>query len=742
MNLPSLTVRVSAIRSQSPQGRGGAIFTGIEVDERGTRRDAKAHLVVKAPHWLLTTAVEVGQFWRVTGKTEANTIIVNGYRLTESTLTPEAMELLRPSGEHIVTLLAECDAFAGIGMVKARHLWDHFGQDLYSILDNRDVKRLEEVMTTEAAANLTDAWRRWGDTFTLQWLQAKGFPVALGRKVIAYLSPHPAVQIERDPYRLISFAADWATTDKLACDAFGIAEDDPRRLVGAVEEALYGAFDAGHTCVSRSEVAQRVSRLLGSGDLTDHALAKAEARGCFLRQNLRSQNATSTHATERLHAVGPYVMERGIAESIAQRAAQPDPLLNHSELAAVLADYQAESGITLEASQIDALAVANGNPIAVITGGAGTGKTTVLRACFLICAEAGWPVCAMALSGRAARRISEATGYPATTIAGFLASVDAGTLPERAVVVIDEASMLDLPAAYRLIRHLPETYRFVLVGDPHQLPPVGPGLLLHELAHHDGIPRVELQQVKRYGGKIAEAATAIRQGQWPDLPDEPKADIAFLPCALNEINDTVLDLLTDDPQNSQILCATRTAAAGGVKAINTLCSAALHASSVELLRWNAEFEAVQGTGFRVGSPVICLINDWEKNLQNGSLGVIVSVEPPDRVAQPGQRLGVIRWDDGQERDLTPDLLPHLELAYAITIHKAQGSQFPRIIVPVRHSRLLDRTLLYTAITRAQQQVILVGDVAAAKAAVEAPPHASLRQVALGSLLTEILEGMA
>ena len=301
--------------------------------------------------------------------------------------------------------------------------------------------------------------------------------------------------------------------------------------------------------------------------------------------------------------------------------------------------------------------------------------------------------------------------------------------------------MLDLPAAYRLIRHLPEAYRFVLVGDPHQLPPIGPGLLLHELAHQDGIPRVELQQVKRYGGQIAEAAQAIRRGRWPELPDDPRADIAFLPCALNDINDTVLELLTDDPDGTQILCATRTAAAGGVKAINSLCAAAFHASNQELLRWNPEFEAVQGTGFRVGSPVICLVNDWEKNLQNGSLGVIVSVEPPERDADPGLGLGRIRWDDGQERGLTPDLLPHLELAYAITIHKAQGSQFPRIIVPVRHSRLLDRTLLYTAITRAQRQVILVGDVAAAKAAVEAPPHASQRQVALGSMLGEILEAL-
>nr|WP_211162252.1 AAA family ATPase [Aromatoleum petrolei] len=730
--MPSFTVRVSAVRSQSPQGLGGAIFTGVEVDAGGGRRDAKAHLVVKAPHWLLNTSIEVGQLWRLTGEATPNTIVVNGYRLTESTLTPETMELLRPSGEHIVTLLAECSAFAGIGMVKARRLWDRFGEDLYAILDNGDVKRLEEVMTAEAAASLADAWHRWGDTFTLQWLQSKGFPVALGRKVIDHFSPHPAVKIEGNPYRLISFAADWTATDRLARESFGIAEDDPRRLAGAVEEALYGAFDAGHTCITRSEAAQRVGGLLGRGDasLIDRALAEAEARGCFLRR------------AERLHAVGPYVMERGIAESIAQRAAQPDPLLMRADLSALLVEYQTESGITLEASQIEALEVANAHPIAVITGGAGTGKTTVLRAFFGMCGAAGWPVCAMALAGRAARRIGEATGQSATTIAGFLTRFDPRTAPERAVVVIDEASMLDLPAAYRLIRHLPEAYRFVLVGDPHQLPPVGPGLLLHELAHQAGIPRVELQQVKRYGGSIAEAAHAVRQGHWPDLPDDPWGDIAFLPCALADINDTVLDLLNDDPDATQILCATRTAAAGGVKAINALCLAARHAGNAELLRWNPEFEAVQGTGFRLGSPVICLVNDWEKNLQNGSLGVIVSVKPPCRDAEPGQSLGRIRWDDGQERDLTPDLLPHLELAYAITIHKAQGSQFPRIIVPVRQSQLLDRTLLYTAITRAQKQVILVGDVAAAKAAVEAPPHASLRQVALGSMLTDILEGMA
>jgi exodeoxyribonuclease V alpha subunit len=312
------------------------------------------------------------------------------------------------------------------------------------------------------------------------------------------------------------------------------------------------------------------------------------------------------------------------------------------------------------------------------------------------------------------------------------------------VVVIDEASMLDLPSAYRLLRHLPPSWRFVLVGDPNQLPPVGPGLLLHELAHatNQALPRVQLHKVQRYGGAIAAAANDILMGQWPQLPSDTRCDIAAIECPLPQINAMVLELLKQDPLNTQILSATRSTVHGGVKAINTLCLTALHGHNQELTCWNAEFESVQGLGLRVGSPVICLVNDWEKNLQNGSLGVVVSASEPGAGDVPVTCYGHIRWDDGITREITPDLLPNLELAYAITVHKSQGSQFKRVIIPFRRTRLLDRNLLYTAITRAQTQVILVGDMAAAQAAVQAPPHASLRQVALGSMLTETLKGMA
>lgn len=732
MSAPSVTLRVSAIRSQNPLGRGGAIFTGVEIDGDGNRVDAKAHVVVKAPHYLLRGSVETGQLWRITGVAEDNAIVVNGYRLIESTIVPETMELLRPSGEHLVTLLAECDAFKGIGMVKARRLWGHFGEELYAILDAAAVDRLAEVLPEAMAAQLADAWRCWGNTFTLQWLQNRGFTVALGRKVVDYFGSQAAEKIEEDPYRLISFAADWKATDALACHTFGLAEDDPRRLAGAVEEVLYAAFDTGHTCTPQAQFEQRLGRLLGSGDsvLIAQALHHGNAAGAFLRRH------------GRLHATGPFVMEYGTAQAIVERAARPEALLTPGELAGVLEDYQRESGITLESSQLEALEVANANRVTVITGAAGTGKTTVLKGWFAVCRAAGWPIYAMALSGRAARRIREATGQEASTIAGFIKRFDPKQSPERAVVVIDEASMVDLPSAYRVIRHLPDTFRFVLVGDPNQLAPVGPGLLLHELAHQAGIPRVELQQVRRYSGAIAEAANAIRSGRWPDLHDDPDKPIAFLPCRNEEINDLVLDLLANHPDDSQVLAPVRNAAAGGVKNLNQLNQKRLNAGGEELLLWNREFEQMQGTGLRVGDPVICLANDWEKNLQNGSLGTLMSVESPVADYPPGQVLGRILWDDGEQRELTPDLLPNLELAYAITIHKSQGSQFRRVIIPVTKSRLLDRTLLYTAVTRAEKQVILVGDVAAAKAAVEAPPHASLRQVSLGLMLNEILEGMA
>jgi len=735
----NLTVRVNAIRSQNPYGRGGAIFTGVEVDALGLRVDAKKHYVIKASGLVLQASVERGQLWSVSGTPQANTIVVNGYQLTEATITAIAMELLRPSGEHIITVLGEGDAFTGIGQVKARRLWDHFGQELYEVLDRGDVSRLAEVLPRPIAEQLAGAWSHWGDTFTLQWLQSRGLPVRLGRKLIAFYKRDTVAKIEEDPYRLISFAASWTTVDALARRSFGIEPDDPRRLAGGLDEALHAGFDAGHTCLDEIRFKRRLASILVGVDENAIAasLSAAEHSGRFIRRG------------ETLHAPGPYLMECAVAQAIVDRMMHPDPLLDDAALESLVNTYEAEvrsdisdSAFELNEKQREALAVVNGSRFSIITGGAGTGKTTVLRALFRICEVAGLAVYSMALSGRAAKRIREATGIKAQTIAGFLKNFVPDDAQREAVVFIDEASMVDLPSIYRVIRCLPPQYRIVLVGDPHQLPPVGPGLLLHELAHDAGVPLVELVEGRRYGRKIARAAAAIRAGQWPELPHQAEADIAFIPCAASEINSTVLRLYEQDRSVSQILCATRNALAGGARPINVQSQQYFNREGEELMLWNAEHDLWQGTGFRVGDPVICLRNDWEIDLQNGSLGFIQSVASQTRGEQTKRRLGQIRWDDGHVRDLGADQLDHLELAYAITVHKSQGSAFRRVIVPVTASRLLDRTLLYTAVTRAEKQVIIVGDMDAARKAVLAPRRSDERQVALRSILRERIDAMA
>ncbi|WP_028216704.1 ATP-dependent DNA helicase [Paraburkholderia oxyphila] len=736
---PTVTVRVSTIRSQNPFGRSGAIFTGVEVDSQGWRVDTKKHYVVKASNQVLQAAVERGQLWSVSGTPEANTIVVNGYQITEATIVATAMQLLRPSGEYIITVLGEGEAFAGIGQVKARRLWDQFGQELYAILDRGDVSRLVDVLPRRMAEQLAEAWSHWGDTFTLQWLQSKGLPVPLGRKLLAFFKRDAATKIEEDPYRLISFAASWKTVDTLARRTFGIEPDDPRRLTGGLDEALHAAFDAGHTCVGKMQFKRRVAELLpGVDDIAiDAALSAAEQSGRLIRR------------AETLHAPGPYLMECTVVQAIVERLTQPDPLLDDASLESLVNAYVkkvradvGDPGFQLNVMQREALTVANAKRFSIITGGAGTGKTTVLRALFRICDAAGLAVYPMALSGRAAKRIGEATGLKAQTIAGFLKNFAPDDAPQKAVAVIDEASMVDLPSIYRVIRCLPSEYRIVLVGDPHQLPPVGPGLLLHELAHDSGIPIVELAEVRRYGGEIARAAASIRAGKWPELPGQPENDIAFIPCAPSEVNGTVLRLYGQDRAGSQILCATRNALAGGTRPINAQSQQSFNREGEELMLWNIEHDLWQGTGFRVGDPVICLKNDWEIDLQNGSVGIVLSVAS-QMLGEPTRRsLGQIHWDDGRVRDLTADLLNHLELAYAITIHKSQGSAFRRVILPVTASKLLDRTLLYTAVTRAEKQVILVGDVDAARKAVLAQRRSDGRQVAMRGLLRERVDAIA
>jgi exodeoxyribonuclease V alpha subunit len=244
-----------------------------------------------------------------------------------------------------------------------------------------------------------------------------------------------------------------------------------------------------------------------------------------------------------------------------------------------------------------------------------------------------------------------------------------------------------------------------------------------------------LQTVERFGATIAMAAEAVRAGIWPTLSDIETEAVAFLPCRVDLIGETVIELVALDRGRSQVLCAVKGGPAG-TKILNALCQARFTTNAPEVRLWNEVYDCEERLGLRLGDSVLCTRNLWSIGLQNGSLGTITEVEPePRTIRGKASEVGVqaiawVEWDDGQTRPLTIDMLDDIELGHAISVHKAQGSQWPRIIIPVIAGKYLDRTLLYTAITRAQSQVVLVGDVDVARAAVLAKPRASTRSVAL------------
>lgn len=738
-------LRVTSIRSQSPRGFGGCIFAAKPIDETGKVQDATAYYVVKATGPVLGGAVvQVGQWWKVSGDVTQRFVEVGGFNLVERQIGATCAIQLRPSGEHIVSFLADNPAFVGIGQVKARKLWESLGDGLYTALDNADIDLLSKSLSLESSVQVVGAWAQFGDSQTLQWLQAEGFELSLGRKVMKFFGSNTAEKIKEDPYRLLSFCATWRQVDKLALEHFGVPIDDPRRLQGAIEEACYRIFAAGHTTALSSTLMNYLHAVLGSQtktfrwrDLVATALSQGLTNGSFV---------IGMHGVQPL---GAFVMEQQVAKAVADRLTDKSitPLLSPDEVNQVLNDYEHSEKIELNQEQRYAIHSALTHSLALITGGAGVGKTTVLKALYHGYDRAEVEIIQVALAGRAAKRMQEATGRPATTIASLLRTWNPDNTKSY-VVVVDEASMVDIISMHRLCELLVPEVRLLLVGDPAQLMPVGPGLVLHALITLPEVPLVELKVVKRFGGAIAAASSSIRNGRWPELSDLEKAPIAFIECDQHAINsdsiaETVLRLYSEDPENSQILCARRNGI-DGVKLINDLCQASKTAKNLPLMVWSNQHDAQLLTGFHLHDPVLCTRNLWDMGIQNGSLGTIVEIENPPRLLfnaddeEIGYAIAWVEWDDGIRRPVFEEILDDLELGYAITIHKAQGSQWPRIIIPITGHRLLDRTLVYTAVTRAQRQVLMVGDEAAAKAAVEGQPRVHERQVSLDLLVKHSL----
>ena len=694
------------VASVFPGPRGGAVFFGKDGLGNRVRAVADQAHICRPP--------QPGETWRLQGTFVRHSQF--GDQLHVEKACP-----LKPDGRVIAHYLSHHPAFRGIGIgpAKVARLCKTFGDDLVTLLDQGDAEKLSLVLDGECASNLIQRWRENAkEASVVTFLDAHCVDVRLASKVLRYWPDRTVEKLQENPYRLL-FLASWSTVDRIA-SSLGIRCDDERRLVAAVESVVYARLHSEKdTRIDGAALHDGVLGLIGHRDpaAAGRAVELAAAEGTIVGHEIGGYQAFGCAVMEKFLSLR---FQNLIASSARQNATRASaPAIEND-----IISFERANRIGLNQEQRSAVQMAVIQRFSVLHGGAGVGKTTVLKAVCTSVEGRGGRVIQMALAGRAAQRMREATGREAFTIAAVLNQIKQRrlTLGEDDLVVIDESSMLDVILVYRLMRALPEPVRLLLVGDPFQLPPIGPGLVFHILVDSRGVPQQELTQVHRQaaGSGIPAIANEIRHGRAPtfDSFGGPACGVALIEAASQHIGRTVIDVMRSlaDCSEVQILGVTKRGDAG-TETFNAAIHKLVTVGNPSLAGW----------GFAETEPVIHLVNDYEHELFNGSLGRI------RRIIVERSGKGTIRNSidcdfDGVMHRFAGDSLDRIELAHAITVHKAQGSQFKRVIIPVVRSRLLDRTLVYTALTRAVEQVVFVGNREALIQAIQAPPHSQRRRV--------------
>ncbi len=634
----------------------------------------------------------------------------------------------------------------GIGKGKLSRVFDHYRKvyqssttswwsALLAALDSGDIEYfvINRLLTVDSACRLITAWRCVDTTEieVINYLQEKGFDARLGNKVLKIWGSKAKEYLDKNPYYMLAFAT-WKTVDGIAQRNYSISPDDPRRLIGAVLACLYQRLIKGkHTITSHNELLALLEGRLGK----KHARLSSESIRMALTKQVIVGDEEGGYQT-----AGAELLERrvklwveGIRDSRTNQQRISDEFIEK-----IISKHEGANGWVLTVEQREAVRMALTEPVSVLCGGAGCGKTTVLKVISDAVEGTGSTFYQMALSGRAATRMSYATSKEACTIAGFIYKAKSGALNLTGYpfIVIDEASMLDLPTMSKIIQCLRNNpARILMVGDQHQLPPIQFGLVFHRLVESERICKTELTVVKRAteDSGIPAVATAIRNRQVPKLlkyPHKAEQGVSFLTCPENRINYAVREVVDDigGIENVQVL-SIRKQRSGGTGEINSMFQAQVDRTYEARGMGERPTLYLDGKGgsifpgerFSVGDKVLYTHNDPERGLNNGSLGVVREV------------IGdALRCDyDGVEYMMAENDIRRMELSYSITVHKAQGSQFKRIVIPIVTSEnLLDRSMVYTAATRGEEQVVFVGNDRAFERAILSEAHAESRQVGL------------
>ena len=638
----------------------------------------------------------------------------------------EMMRRIVPATLPAIERFLASGAVKGIGPAMAARMVAKFGLKTLDILE-REPKHLLAIegIGPKKLSMIVESFASKAEMRELMFfLESHGIPGAYARRIHAVYGAQAVSVIEADPYRLAEEVSGigFRIADRIAL-ACGAHPEDFARIAAGIRYALLGTADAGHTCVPEDVLVQAAAK-----ELSTDSYSVAQVLSGLLKQGTLAMEDVGSGTL--IYPDHLYHAERKVAERLLQLQGRAKRL-READVAALTDTFERERKIQLAESQREAVRAAGRHGVLVMTGGPGTGKTTTVQAVLTVLALQGCKIVLAAPTGRAAKRLSEATGREAQTVHRLLEATGGPGRPmfgrgeenpiDADVVIVDEVSMMDILLMYYLLRAVPDGCRVVLVGDVDQLPAVGPGSVLKDIIRSETAPVVRLTEIFRQAGQspIVHNAHRINRGQFPDVrtnrdfqlrevsDDEEAAQLVVHLCR-DELPAEGVDVRRD----VQVLSPMHRLACG-VENLNKLLQAALNPPSRSKLE-----AALGGKLFRVGDKVMQTRNDYDKGVFNGDIGLVADMDDE-----------MVPYDRSEIDALAP--------AYAMSVHKSQGSEYPIVILTLvsGHYIMLQRNLLYTAITRAKQRVILVGSSAALGTAVS-----NVRTRRRHSLLAERLRG--
>ncbi|MGB5745330.1 MAG: ATP-dependent RecD-like DNA helicase [Desulfobacterales bacterium] len=687
----------------------------------------------------LSAAVTVVGY--LAGVSLGETIKVNGKWETHpkygQQLKIDSFEVMLPAGIDGIRTYLGSGIVKGIGPSLASRMVKAFGAETLEVIEGHPQRLVEVDGIGEAKAALIQG--AWSEHHALrglmQFLQKMGIQTSYCAKIFKEYGPDAVSLIQEDPYVL---ADDFPGAGFLIADTIarkqGVENEDPQRVRACILHLILQNAEAGHTFAERENLYSRCENQFQISQLSfENVMAELiEARVIIVEPIADDSWASAVYLKEL------YQAESGLAERLQAMLSVPVETAE-LETEVIAREVHQKLAINLSAEQLQVLEKVFAHRIAIITGGPGTGKTTLLRSISTVFQTQGRRLLLAAPTGRAARRLAEVTRRKASTIHRLLGYKfnDNGLMRNRDnpldadAVIIDEASMVDTVLMYNLLAAVPLSAQLVLVGDVSQLPSVGPGNVLADMIDSGCIPVYYLNKIFRQHreSEIIINAHRVREGDPPDFPDSieinDRSDFYFIEQrdpdrAAARIVELCCEELPAkfglDPVNDiQVLTPMHKGAVGTIN-LNSLLQKALNRQSVGVKTTRIPFKP--------GDKVMHLKNNYQKEVYNGDIGIV------DRIDNQKAELAVnyygktVSYDFGELDEMT--------MAYAISIHKSQGSEYPAVIVPLmtQHYILLQRNLLYTAMTRGKKLVILIGTRKALNIALENDkPHRRLSGLA-------------